>query len=81
MNIIYEKTLEIAQQKMDNEEICTFEELGKLLNLQLDASYSGGRGVAKVVSEAYHYAYEKYGEDAANIIATVYRNSNGEKAY
>lgn len=81
MNRVYDKVVEIARQKMDNDEICTFNELAQLLNEQLDADYSGGRGVAKVVSEAYHYTYEKYGEDAANIIAKVYRKSDGEKAY
>ena len=38
---------------MSNVETCTFDELAQLLNDELDANYLGGRGVTKVVKEAY----------------------------
>ena len=38
---------------MSNVETCIFDELAQLLNDELGANYLGGRGVAKVVKEAY----------------------------
>ncbi len=61
---------------------CTFDELAQKINSSSGNNYyHGGRGVAKVVSEAFQYAADKYGPIVADMIAKVFRDKNGNKAY
>ncbi len=82
MNAVYELVIGIAKYLFVEKRTCTFDELAKMINSVSSIEYySGGRGVAKVVSEAYKYAAEMYGQETADIIAAAFTNKYGEPAY
>lgn len=59
----------------------TFDQLATEINKRAHENYSGGRGIATVVSLSYDYAINNYNQSTANIVANVYRDRNGEFAY
>ena len=72
----------IAKYLFAEGKTCTFDELAKMINdVSFKSYYSGGRGIAKVVAEVFKYAAEKYGPEIADIIARVFTNKYGGKAY
>ena len=82
MRAVYELVVGIAKYLSAEGKNCTFDALAKMINdVSSTGTYSGGRGTAKVVSEAYKCAWEKYGPEVAEMIARVFTNKNGGKAY
>ena len=81
MNPLYELVIGIAKYLFAAEKTCTFDELATLINSVADTTYSGGRGTAKVVSEAYRYAARMYGQETADIIAAAFTDRYGDAAY
>lgn len=82
MRAVYELVIGIAKYLFAAGKTCTFDELAKMINnVSFNDHYSGGRGIAKVVAEAFKYAAKKYGPEIAEIIARVFTNKYGGKAY
>ena len=81
MNAIYELVTGVAKCLVTEKKTCTFDELATIINIVVKTNYSGGRGTAKVVSQAYKYAEEHYDRDTAQMIAFAFTDKDGKIAF
>ena len=81
-NVVYEFVISLAKYMVANGKTCSFDTVAQSLNTAAGCpQYKGGRGTARVVAGAYHYADRNNRPDDAQAVADAFRNKQGRKAY
>lgn len=81
-NVVYELVISLAKHLIANGKTGSFDTVAQSLNTAAGyPQYKGGRGTARVVAGAYHYADRNNRPDDAQAVADAFRNKQGRKAY